>query len=253
MPSPEIVPAKIAVDIDDTLYSFTDEAREVLSVMVDDPQYEPYKDQLTHALYAKWDQWRTPFELCGFRNDDDDHPQRSLWLQCIEYCHDSDAILRQQPFNGAVEVCNELADAGHELLYISNRARETEEATWHWLYQKGFPIGPEEAIDHQLVVTSGDKAPFIKDCQYMIDDRVKNVLEFIYDYDYETSLREVALGFSDPKEYYEAHRRKAFVRVADYNGGLTDVPNLYLAHTWKGLRRYMVKKGLLPKKVLSLA
>jgi hypothetical protein len=247
--------AKIAVDIDDTLYSFTDEAREVLSVMVDDPQYAPYKDQLSHALYASWDQWRTPFELCGFRSDDDDHPQRSLWLTCIDYCHDSEAILRQQPFNGSVEICNELADAGHELLYISNRARETEEATWHWLYQQGFPIGPEEPIDHKLVVTSGNKAPFIRDCQYMIDDRVKNVLEFIYDYDYETQVREKVATFEEwqREDVYNALQRKAFVRVAEYNGGLTDVPNLYLAHTWKGLRRYMVKKGLLTGSVMATA
>ena len=238
--------AKIACDIDDTLYSFTDEAREVLSVMVDDPQYEPYKEQLTHALYAQWDQWRTPFELCGF-----DAEGNSLWLKCIEYCHDDEAILRQQPFNGSVEILTELADAGHELLYISNRATETEDATRQWLMVNGFPAG-------ELVVTSGNKAPFIRDCQYMIDDRVKNVLEFIYDYDYEEKIRTETViaafdGHSDPEGEYESRKRKAFVRVADYNGGLTDVPNLYLAHTWKGLRRYMVKKGLLPKKVLSLA
>jgi hypothetical protein len=243
--------AKIAVDIDDTLYSFTDEAREVLSVMVDDPQYEPYKAQLSHALYATWDQWRTPFELCGFRSDDDDHPQRSLWLTCIDYCHDSEAILRQQPFNGSVEICNELANAGHELLYISNRARETEEATWHWLYAQGFPIGPEEPIDHKLVVTSGNKAPFIKDCQYMIDDRVKNVLEFIYDYEYETERRQKIVDAAGELDD-DWGQRKAFVRVAEYNGGLTDVPGLYLAHTWKGLRRYMVKKGLLSSSVMAL-
>lgn len=235
--------AKIAVDIDDTLYSFTDEAREVLSWMVDDPQFAPYKEQLTHALYAKWDQWRTPFELCGFRNEDDDHPQRSLWLQCIEYCHDDEAILRQQPFNGSVEILTELADAGHELLYISNRATETEDATRQWLMINNFPAG-------ELVVTSGNKAPFIRDCQYMIDDRVKNVLEFIYDYEYETRVREEVSTYEEweKEQVYSALQRKAFVRVADYNGGLTDVPNLYLAHTWKGLRRYMVKKGLLPNK-----
>jgi hypothetical protein len=247
--------AKIAVDIDDTLYSFTDEAREVLSVMVDDPQYEPYKDQLTHALYAKWDQWRTPFELCGFDEDGN-----SLWLKCIEYCHDDEAILRQQPFNGSVEIVNELADNGHELLYISNRATTTEDATLQWLVDQGFPVSPNGP--HTLVVTSGNKAPFIKDCQYMIDDRVKNVLEFIYDFEYETELRERAaqeyvhgsdLDVDPVVEYYNEHKRKAFVRVADYNGGLTDVPNLYLAHTWKGLRRYMVKKGLLPNRQLVAA
>lgn len=235
--------AKIAVDIDDTLYSFTDEAREVLSWMVDAPEFAAYKEQLTHALYAKWDQWRTPFELCGF-----DAEGNSLWLKCIEYCHDDEAILRQQPFNGSVEILTELADAGHELLYISNRATETEDATRQWLMVNNFPAG-------ELVVTSGNKAPFIRECQYMIDDRVKNVLDFIYDYEYETALRKEAGGYTEPyaEQVYEGGKRKAFVRVADYNGGLTDVPNLYLAHTWKGLRRYMVKKGLLPNKQPALA
>lgn len=226
--------ANIAVDIDDTLYSFTDEAREVLSVMVDEPELADYKDQLSHALYAKWDQWRTPFELCGFDADGN-----SLWLECIARCHDDEAIIRQQPFNGAVDVCNELLDAGHNLVYISNRATETEKATQQWLDERGFT---REGFT-KLVVTSGDKGKFIQHCQYMIDDRVKNVLEFIYDYDWASNHR---FSKSDLD-------RKAFVRVADYNGGLTDVPNLYLAHTWAGLRRYMVKTGLLQRGVLAYA
>lgn len=236
---------KIAVDIDDTLYSFTDEAREQLSLMVDEEEFAPYKEQLTHALYAKWDQWRTPFELCGKDAEDN-----SLWLICIARCHDDEAILRQRPFNGSVEVCNELSAEGHYLVYISNRATETRRATEQWLIDNGFPYG--EDVGH-LVVTNGDKRPFIKDCQYQIDDRVKNVLEFIYDYAYETAITEVALGYTDPKAVYDELKRKAFVRIADYNGGLTDVPNLYLAHNWAGLRRYMVKSGLLPKKSLVAA
>jgi hypothetical protein len=227
--------ARIACDIDDTLYSFTDEAREVLSLMVDEPELAEYHERLSHALYAKWDQWRTPFELCGVDADGN-----SLWIEVIRRCHDDEAILRQQPFNGAVEVLNELADAGHALTYVSNRATETEDATHQWLMIKGFPAG-------ELVVTDGNKAPFIRDCEYMIDDRVKNVLEFIYDFEYETQRR-IKFGVDSDR-----CKRKAFVRVADYNGGLTDVPNLYLAHTWAGLRRYMVKTGLLLDRVFSYA
>jgi hypothetical protein len=229
--------AGIAVDVDDTLYSFTGEAREVLSAMVDEPDLAEYKTQLSNALYAKWDQWRTPFELCGFDANGD-----SLWLECIARCHDDEAILRQTPFRGSVETLTELAEEGHRLTYISNRATETEEATFQWLYDNGFPINP---LFHQLVVTSGDKAPYIRDCQYMIDDRVKNVLDFIYDHDW--YYREV-----DTKGTGKG-RRVAFVPVADYNGGLTDVKGLYLAHNWVGLRRYMVKAGLLPAKELVTA
>lgn len=74
----------------------------------------------------------------------------------------------------------------------------------------------------------------------MIDDRVKTVVEFVYDHDWHDRSR----GYPDSA-------RKAFVRVAGYNSGLTDVPGLYLAHTWKGLRRYMAKVGLLPKLELA--
>lgn len=219
--------ANIAVDIDDSLYSFTDEAREVLSLMIDEPQYEPYHERLTHALYAKWDQWRTPFELCGVDDDGE-----SLWLECVVRCHDDEVILRQTPFTGSREVCQELADAGHQLVYISNRATETYGATLRWLTDSGFPVdGP-----HKLVVTAGNKAEHIRHCQYMIDDRVKNVIEFVYDYDWKSHSNTVG-------------KRKAFVRVADYNGELTDVEGLYLAHTWAGLRRYMVKTELLPERV----
>jgi phosphoglycolate phosphatase-like HAD superfamily hydrolase len=242
--------AKIAVDIDDTLYSFTDEAREQLSLMVDEPEYDAFKDQLLHALYAKWDQWRTPFELCGV-----DDQGASIWLQCIDRCHDTDAILRQQPFNGAVEICNELLDQGHELVYISNRATETEEATWRWLVDNGFTVGAVNGGGTDLVVTNGDKRPFIRDCQYMIDDRVKNIIEFVYDYDYEEGRRDTVAAMREMGNNVEDSflKRKGFVRVADYNGGLTDVPGLYLGHTWAALRRYMVKIELLPPRKLTPA
>lgn len=224
--------ASIAIDVDDTLYSFTDEAREVLSVMIDEPEYALYKEQLTHALYAKWDQWRTPFELCG-HNDHGD----SLWLECIARCHDTEAILRQRPFQGAVQVLKELAWQGHSFVYISNRATETYEATLQWLTEQGFPVDPTR---HELVVTAGDKRPYVRACQYMIDDRPKNVIQFVYD-------REC--GYRDDGSPW----RQAFVKVTDYNSSLTDVPGLKLAHTWAGLRRYMVKEGLLPAKELAHA
>lgn len=229
--------ASIAVDIDDTLYSFTDEAREQLSLMIDEPEYEPYSEQLQHALYANWNQWRTPFELCGFDADGN-----SLWLAVIDRCHDSDAILRQQPFVGAVEVTNELVEAGHKLVYISNRATETEEATQQWLTAKGFPVG-------ELVVTSGDKGPYLRECQYMIDDRVKNVIDFMYDLKWTMKYAQYPLGHADDWELPARHKRQAFVRVTDFNNGLTDVKGLWLAHTWAGLRRYMVKVGLLEGRV----
>lgn len=211
--------ASIAVDIDDSLYSFTDEARQVLSSMLDDPMYAPWREQLSNCLYATWDQWRTPYELCGF-----DANGESLWLECVAKCHDNDVILSQTPYRGAVEVLQELVDQGHTLIYISSRATKTEEATRQWLDVHNFPAG-------KLVICQGDKRPFIKQCRYMIDDRPKNVVDFVYDHEW--------YNFNQPQ-------RKAFVPWTEFNGSLTDVPNLYLAHNWVGLRRYLVKENLLP-------
>lgn len=217
--------ARIACDIDDTLYSFTDEAREVLSEMVDED--ERYHEQLKNALYANWDQWRTPYELCGF-----DENRDSLWLEVIRRCHDDERILAQTPFPGAVETLQDLDKEGHQFVYISNRATETYEATFQWLEEQGFPTDP---LKHELVITSGPKGPYVEQCQYMIDDRARNVLDFIYDYEwYEKTRYRIPL-----------RERKAFVRVAGYNNGLTDVKRLYLGHTWTALRRYMIREGLL--------
>jgi PAS domain-containing protein len=215
--------ASIAIDIDDSLYSFTDEAREQLFLMIEEPKYATRAEQLKRCVYAKWDQWRTPYELCGFDEDGN-----SLWLKCIQRCHDDHAIFRQEPFRNSVEVLRELVDNGHNLVYISNRHTETEYATQRWLNKNGFPEG-------KLVITSGDKLPHIRHCQYMVDDRPKNVIEFAYDFEWMAGAGR------------HQGERVAFVRVADYNGGLTDVPRLYLAHTWRGLRSYMVKEGLIPE------
>jgi ribonucleotide monophosphatase NagD (HAD superfamily) len=47
-------------------------------------------------------------------------------LNVIARCHDDEMILKQQPFPGAVETCMALMEAGHNLIYISNRKTETE-------------------------------------------------------------------------------------------------------------------------------
>lgn len=219
---------KIAVDVDDTLYSFMEESREQLSLMIDEPEFEQYREQLSHALYATADQWRTPYELCGYDEDGE-----SLWLKCIERCHDNECILAQKPFRNAVDVLCELSDAGHKLLYISNRNTETYEATQRWLIINGFPAG-------ELVVTSENKKPFIKDCQYMIDDRSKTMVEFVYDFDW----------YEEYRNRIPAMPRKGFMLKTDHNRSLTDVPGLYLAPNWSGLRRYMVKCNLLPSLAL---
>jgi len=205
--------ARIAVDIDDTLYSFCDLARRLIT----EEGFRTGDKQLIQAAYAPWPEWRTPPDLIGL----------DRWLEVIGWCHDSELIVSQTPYDGARETLDELVDAGHDLLYISNRATETEEATAEWLRRVKFPFHPAYS---ELVVTDQDKKPFLADCQYLIDDRPKTLVNFIFDPDWD----EAGPG-----------ARRAFALTKEFNRGLTDVPHIYLAPTWAGLRYYMAGKGLI--------
>jgi hypothetical protein len=201
----------IGIDLDDSLYSFRDAALEELGAMaIDNPKLEK-------ALYATWDQWRTPHDLCG-------HDE---WMEVIRRVHDDDMILKQTPFQGAVETCQALMAQGHRLIYISNRSTESKEATSAWLATHGFSVSGYT----ELVCTSDDKQPYLQDCQFLIDDRPKTCIEFVHDYQWK-------------RKTYD-RERKAFMKSYPYNQNLTDVPNLYLAPTWHGLNKYLVSKGVL--------
>lgn len=228
--------ANIAVDIDSTLYDFDSIAREILAHMTRE------QPELSKALYASWDQWRTPADLVGLDN----------WMECIRRTHDSEMILKQVPFPGAVETCQALMKEGHQLLYISNRATETEEATGDWLVNNGFFDAPEKIrVPAALVVTTGDKAPYMTECQYLIDDRLKTCVQFVYDFDW-LNDRVYAHDPMGEINYVRpaSTRRKAFVKSYPYNHNATDIPGLYLAPTWAGLALYMEKKGLLSTPVV---
>lgn len=176
--------AKIAVDIDSTLYDFETPAREAFTKL----SAERGERSILRGAYDPWTEWRSPADACGIE----------IWLEAIALCHANDVILAQTPYNGAVETCQALANEGHELLYISNRAVETADATHEWLQEWNFPVDENitEAVEwhggHCLKVLTTDKKPFLKDCQYLIDDRPKTVVDFIYDYDWETRIRREA-------------------------------------------------------------
>ncbi len=212
--------SRIAIDIDDTLYSFTSLARRVMTKI----GFETEDKQLIAAAYAAWPEWRSPTDLLGV----------DRWLEIIDMCHDNDMILAQTPHLGAANTCNALVRAGHKLLYISNRATETEAATGAWLDANGFFTG-----DAELMCLMGDKTPHIADCQYFIDDRPKNLIQFVYDYDW-------------PNKWgsnREDKKRRAFGLTTEFNRALTDVPRIYLAPTWSGLNYYLQSKGLLEEQV----
>jgi FMN phosphatase YigB (HAD superfamily) len=106
--------ARIAVDIDSTLYDFEQPSRDACFKLWKETGDEKYKQ----AAYHPWTEWRSPADVLGVER----------WLKAIAVVHDDDAILGMEPFTGAVETCQALIDAGHELIYISNRATETEYA-----------------------------------------------------------------------------------------------------------------------------
>lgn len=209
----------IAVDIDDTLYSFTGLAREIMA----DLAVERGDKALERGAYASWDEWRAPVDLLGL----------DAWLEIIEMSHASDQIVSQPPFQKAAETLWEVAQAGHDLLYISNRAPEAFAPTREWLRRHGFPIHYATTFRTRLICTAEAKAPYIADCQYIIDDRPKTLFEFLAD--------------SKWKAEHPDEPRKAFALMAPYNRGMTDIPNLFIApqQSWSVLRHYLLREGVL--------
>lgn len=222
--------ATVAIDVDSTLYDFETPSRDACLKLWQEAGDGAYKE----AAYHPWTEWRSPADVLGVKK----------WLKAIAVVHEDDAILGMEPFTGAVETCQALMRAGHEVIYITNRAAHTEEATRQWLAKNGFfdndgMPGPNGAT---LVVTEGDKRPFMADAQYLIDDRLKTCVQFVYDYDWQFyhGVRKDA-GGPGLKD------RIAFVKAYPYNQNATDVPGLILAPTWAAINVYLVKKGVLPE------
>lgn len=216
--------ANIAIDLDDTLYSFTRLAREILS---EQARYETdpvLQKQLQAAAYAPWSEWRTPADLMPLE----------VWLQIIERCHEDDVIFQQALFPGCHTVLWKLIESGHDITYISNRAVKTYGATAGWIERSDLPHA--NSYDSQgetlngrvtLICTSDPKIPLLTDCQYIIDDRPKTLVEFVYDHNWTGGYRK---GFG-------LHRT--------YNSSLTDVPGIYLAPSWYLLDHYLTAKGVI--------
>lgn len=217
--------ANIAVDIDSTLYDFETAAREAMFLLYKRTGDEQYKV----GAYHPWTEWRSPADALGLEK----------WLKAIEVCHQADIIRSQVPFAGAVETCQALSAAGHNLLYISNRAEGSAIATEEWLDMWGF-TGPTTTV----LCTSENKAPFIAKCQYLIDDRLKTCVEFVYSYEWTDYWHK---GFPIDIVPEGDGKRRAFVKGYTYNQAATDIPGLYVALTWAGINEYLVRKGVLPE------
>lgn len=210
--------AKIAIDVDDTLYSFTALARNVLAKRA----AEFPNTQYMNTAYALWPEWRSPVDLLGV----------STWLDVIDECHADKAILDQIPYPGAAGVLWELAEQGHELIYLSARNEERYAATSHWLGASRMPDGV-------LTCTGHDKTAHLAQCQFLVDDRPATLVKFVYDFDWKNRFG----SLNGKKE------RKAFGLMTDFNRSLTDVPGIALAPNWNLLRHHFIKSGILGEKV----
>lgn len=207
--------ARFAIDVDSTLYDFETPAREGFEKLAE----ERGDKTLRRGVYVSWDEWRSPADACGL----------DAWMDVISLCHTPEVILRQVPFPGAVETLQALADEGYGLTYVSTRNPEAADATHEWLRKSGFPTGEEIKVHCQM----DDKRPFVAECQYLIDDRPKTLIDFIYDPAWKMKAHEDRWGLS---------------LMYPYNRALTDIPNLFLAPTWAGLSSWLVRNGLLQKR-----
>lgn len=207
---------KIAIDIDDTLYPFSNVAKDALFRLA----HEKRDKSIFGAAYSGATQWRMPTDIAGV----------DTWLEAIGLSHHPDVISEQQPYIGAADTIKALWKSGHQIMYISNRSERATKATHEWLKKNGFPI-PEQSKAIELVCTMEDKLELMEKCRYAVDDRPKTLVEFVFDYDW--------------KHDHPNEQRKGFGILSPYNENLTDVPNIYLAPSWAGLNYYFVSKGLL--------
>jgi hypothetical protein len=212
-----VILAKIAVDIDDTLYDFGIKIREEffkLAIERDDKE-------LLKGAYAPHLEWRSL----------SDSLDENIVREAIRRVHSHESIISQIPYEGAVDTLWKLVDSGHDLIYISNRKRETWASTANWLIMNEFPT---EYKSKNVICAEGDKAEHLLYCQYLIDDRPKTVSDFVNDYTWRKSR-----GDMPDKQ------RKAFGLWFPYNQALTDLKNVYLAPSWLGIEYYLKRKGVI--------
>lgn len=212
--------AKIAIDIDNTLYDFDTPARNAFLALAK----ETGDKTLLRGAYNPWVEWRSLMDVCG---EDVGH-------EVISRVHADDAIMQRRPYEGVSEVIGRLLGEGHEILYISTRSPAATDATATWLGSYGLMYGGDDSPT-KLLCTWDDKQRHIFDCQYLIDDRVKTIHEFLGNYEWKNTW-----GSKN-----EEKKRLAFALWHPYNLNLTDIPNLYLAPTWDGIGHYLEEKGVL--------
>lgn len=205
--------ATVAVDIDETLYSFDSAVRDAFFDMAED-----YEDKsILRMAYSNNLEWRNLV----------DHDKK-LAYEAIERVHSSTP--KYELFPGAKETLEEIHEVGHTIKYIGTRWEKHQDVTREWLFDKNdLPAGNVVCAD-----PTQPKNNSLGECQYLIDDRPKTILDFLYDDEWD-------FPYGGPQE----NHRKAFALWRPYNQNLTEVKNLYLAPTWRGLRYYLERKGVI--------
>lgn len=196
---------KIAIDIDQTLYDFDSEVREAFFELA----LEREDKSLLRGAYSTNMEWRNLTDVLG----------AEIGLDAINKVHER--TMEQTPFKGSVETVQKLSE-NFKILYVTSRENRFQRPTEDWLYYNEFPYG-------KVICCSHDKAPYLKDCKYLIDDRPKTIIEFV----------------TTPGDKPGNGERKAFGLWTNYNRNLTDIDNVYLAPTWRGIEYYLERKGLI--------
>lgn len=194
----------ISIDIDDTLLDFSSAVREAFFEMA----IESGDKSLLKGAYIPTAEWRSLTDA---------HTVEAA-LEAIDRVHRN--IDQSVPHIYAPEICWDLIEAEHEILYVTSRKNEYYEPTLLWLFDNGFPKG-------KLICSANDKSEHLKKCRYLIDDRPRTIVEFLYNCN------------------WNGDERLAFGLWRDYNRALTDIPGVYLAPTWKGIQFYLRKKEVI--------
>lgn len=191
----------IVVDIDSTLYHFIDlfvkVAREQFNITVDP---EP----------RQWDAVGAPFkDLKDLQN-------------CFTACFTKEMIFYGQPYEGSVEVLQNLVDRGYEVHYYTDRVKSAEESTMEWLIHHGYPT-PENL--HVCLDKRQDLLKVRHRVRTIIDDRPRTLIWAKYELD-----------------MYDVFSIKH-----PYNLNLVDIPGIHIRDTWGELGEILFDKYPLRK------
>lgn len=186
----------IYCDIDNTIFDFEREARSLLR----DLALESDDKRLLRASYTRWDEWSCLSDLVG----------SEITKIVVDKIHSDEFIDESVIDYTCIDVLNRIDRREHSLRFITNRDLSCQGATEEMLSNYGI-------IFDCLICTKGEKKFFTANGQYLIDDRPKNLIDFVYG---------------------QGRDRFGFGLLTDWNRNLTDVDRVYLSPDWRGLGKY---------------